>query len=184
MRGAQDSVRHVYSDMVSINSGGGNGYTGAGIIQIQQRDLTNLHRTTEVVNSRVRRLWRCRSRRIGTVSRKSRTNGLSFTSFSNFEIVIWLSPPATSLNRVAPSLRKSDLHRIDGHNGIRLLVRVRAKIADFFHALLPRFHTRAFEDTFSNINTNYPESVILCQRDCVASLAATKIDNHLSPELV
>src|SRR6266567_1943500 len=112
MRGAQDSVRHVYSDMVSINSGGGNGYTGAGIIQIQQRDLTNLHRTTEVVNSRVRRLWRCRSRRIGTVSRKSRTNGLSFTSFSNFEIVIWLSPPAPSLNRIAPSLRKSDLHRI------------------------------------------------------------------------
>jgi len=46
---------------------------------------------------------------MGTSSRVPNLNALPSISSSNFLIVIWFRPPATSLNRVAPSVLKADL---------------------------------------------------------------------------
>ena len=49
---------------------------------------------------------------MGTSSTLPNVRGLPAISFSNFPMVIWLSPPATSLNLVAPSTLKVDRQRI------------------------------------------------------------------------
>ena len=74
--------------------------------------LTRRQRTIAVVNSRVKRLWKRRSFLMGTSSRLANLKGLRAINFSNFAIVIWFSPPATSLNRVAPSVLKVERQRI------------------------------------------------------------------------
>ena len=49
---------------------------------------------------------------MGAGSRLANLKGLLATSFSNLPIVIWFRPPATSPNRVAPSVLKVDRQRI------------------------------------------------------------------------
>ncbi len=49
---------------------------------------------------------------MGTSSRLATLRGLPAINSSNFAIVIWFKPPATSLNRVAPSVLKVDRQRI------------------------------------------------------------------------
>ena len=61
-----------------------------------------------VVNSRDKRLWIGRSFLMGTNSKAANLKGLVATNASNFAIVIWFKPPATSLNRVAPSVLNAD----------------------------------------------------------------------------
>ena len=49
---------------------------------------------------------------MGTSSRLANLRGLPAINSSNLAIVIWFSPPATSLNRVAPSVLNVDRQRI------------------------------------------------------------------------
>lgn len=53
---------------------------------------------------------------MGTISSEADRNGLASISRSKRWIVIWFSPPATSLKRVAPSDLKSDLHRMSARS--------------------------------------------------------------------
>jgi len=70
------------------------------------------HRTTDVVNSRVKRLWNGLSLRIGTMFSSTTSKGLRLTTSRNRPIVILLRPPATSANVLAPSRLKSERHRM------------------------------------------------------------------------
>lgn len=76
------------------------------------------------------------------------------------------------------------LKRIDAHNRICPLICVRTKLTDSFHSLPTCFLARSFEYSFSNIDPDDAASTILREGNCIASITASKIDNHLSSKQV